>query len=118
MASNARIARDLQLIGDLLELQDANPFRVRAYRNAARTVEELNRPLKDMVDEGADLRELPGIGKDLAVQLAGAAHGEALDALRELREQIPPGLLDVVRVRPGSSGGEGTDHRAYRGALP
>jgi len=100
MASNARIARDLQLIGDLLELQDANPFRVRAYRNAARTVEELNRPLKDLVDEGADLRELPGIGKDLAVQLAGAARGEALDALQELREQIPPGLLDVVRV-PG-----------------
>jgi len=75
MASNARIARDLNTIADLLELQDANPFRVRAYRNAAKTIEDLERPARDLVAEGADLRELPGIGKDLATQIERKLRG-------------------------------------------
>jgi len=100
MASNARIARDLNTIADLLELQDANPFRVRAYRNAAKTIEDLERPARDLVAEGADLRELPGIGKDLATQIERKLRGEDMEPLLELQGQVPPGLLDVVRV-PG-----------------
>ena len=100
MASNARIAADLDEIADLLELQDANPFRVRAFRNGARTVRDLDRSVAAMVDAGADLRELPGIGKDLAAQIERKVRGEAMASLEELRAEVPRGLLDVLRV-PG-----------------
>lgn len=100
MASNARIAADLDEIADLLELQDANPFRVRAFRNGARTVRDLDRPVRAMVEAGEDLRELPGIGKDLAAQIERRVRGEEMDPLLQLRGEVPRGLLDVVRV-PG-----------------
>jgi DNA polymerase (family 10) len=99
MASNARIAADLDEIADLLELQDANPFRVRAYRGAARTVRDLERPVRAMVEAGEDLRELPGIGKDIAAQIERRVGGQPMAQLVELRGQVPPGLLDVVRVQ-------------------
>ena len=99
MASNARIAADLVEIADLLELQDANPFRVRAYRGAARTVRDLDRPVRAMVEAGEDLRQLPGIGKDIAAQIVRRVEGRPMEPLAELREEVPPGLLDVVRVQ-------------------
>ena len=100
MASNARIAADLDEIADLLELQDANPFRVRAYRNAARTVRDLERPVRTMVQAGEDLRELPGVGKDIAAQIGRRIEGETMEQLAELRGRVPSGLVEVVRV-PG-----------------
>src|SRR4026208_373765 len=63
---NADIARVLSDLADLLEIQDGNPFRGRAYRNASRTVDELTRPLRKTVAEGGDLTALPGIGKEMA----------------------------------------------------
>ncbi|HXH65153.1 MAG TPA: helix-hairpin-helix domain-containing protein, partial [Mariprofundaceae bacterium] len=66
---NEDIARAFDEIADLLEIEEANPFRVRAYRNAARSVRELGRELADMVAAGEDLSELPAIGKDLAAKI-------------------------------------------------
>ncbi|WP_223306870.1 helix-hairpin-helix domain-containing protein [Acidithiobacillus ferrivorans] len=63
---NPDIARIFDEIADLLEIEDANPFRVRAYRNAARLVQGLSNDVKTMVESGEDLTELPGIGDDLA----------------------------------------------------
>ena len=63
---NADIAAIFTQMADLLEIQGANPFRVRAYRNAARTVSDLPRPVSDMLTIGEDVRNLPGIGNDLA----------------------------------------------------
>ncbi|MEX2501326.1 MAG: helix-hairpin-helix domain-containing protein, partial [Trueperaceae bacterium] len=100
MASNARIAADLERIADLLELTDANPFRVRAYRNAARTVQDADRPLATLVEEGTDLRELPHVGKDIAAQIARKIEGQEMEPLTELAGEVPAGLLEVVRV-PG-----------------
>ncbi len=100
MASNARIAADLAKIADLLELTDANPFRVRAYRNAARTVQDAPRPLAERVRAGEDLRSLPGIGKEIAAQIVRKVGGGAMEPLEELAGEVPPGLLEVVRV-PG-----------------
>jgi len=100
MVANARIAADLDEIADLLELQDANPFRVRAYRNGARTVRDLGRPVAEMVAAGEDLRELPGIGTDLAAQIGRKVAGDELTPLIELRQAVPRGLLEVTRV-PG-----------------
>ena len=63
---NTDIASIFEEIADFLEIEGANPFRVRAYRNAARTVSGLGAELKDMVAAGEDLTKLPGIGKELA----------------------------------------------------
>ena len=63
--NNRQLADSFTLIADLLEIQGANPFRVRAYRNAARTIRALGRELGEMLAEGRDLTELSGIGKDL-----------------------------------------------------
>jgi len=97
---NADIAVMLNRIGDLLEVQNANPFRVRAYHNAARTVTSLTEPVAKMVERGDDLSELPAIGRDLADKLAEIVNTGHLELLDELEQQTPPGLLDLLKL-PG-----------------
>ena len=62
---NADIASIFDEIADLLEIQGANPFRVRAYRNAARTVAEFGRDLATLIRKGQALPKIPGVGDDL-----------------------------------------------------
>ncbi|MFI5244061.1 MAG: DNA polymerase/3'-5' exonuclease PolX [Gemmatimonadales bacterium] len=96
---NAEIARLLREMADVLELQDANPFRVRAYRNAARTVEELASPVAVMLDQdGAKLRELPGIGEDLAGKIAEISRTGELGALRKAARGVPAGARELMRL--------------------
>ena len=64
-AHNPDIAQALDDIADFLEIDEANPFRVRAYRNAARVVRGLGTEIATMVKQGRDLADLPGIGDDL-----------------------------------------------------
>ena len=64
---NADIAAVFSEMGDLLEIRGDNPFRIRAYRNAARTIADLGHELRDTVAKGEDLTAIPGIGKDLAL---------------------------------------------------
>lgn len=98
MASNGRIAGDLDQIADLLELQDANPFRVRAYRNAAKAVRDYDRPLRELLAAGGDVRSVKGIGKDIAVQVLARIESGTMPQLEELRSQLPSGLPAVTRV--------------------
>jgi len=58
---NADIATAFEQIADLLEIENANPFRVRAYRNAARQLQGMGVPVADMLAKGEDLTELPAI---------------------------------------------------------
>jgi DNA polymerase (family 10) len=98
---NADIAGVFNEIADLLELEDGNPFRIRAYRNAARTVETLVPSVEDLVHEGRPLFELPGIGKDLAGKIAEIVDGGGTCALREqLRGELPEGIGKLLHV-PG-----------------
>ncbi len=97
---NVEIARTLEDIADLLELQDANPFRIRAYRNAARTVEAHTTPLRKLVAEGADLTELQGIGKDIAGYIRELVETGKLALLDELGKEVPRSLIDLTRI-PG-----------------
>ena len=66
---NDFIAAQFELLADLLEIQGANSFRIRAYRNAARTISSTAESLSDMVAGSQDLTEFAGIGKDLAKQI-------------------------------------------------
>jgi len=98
---NPDIARLFDEVADLLEIQDANPFRVRAYRNAARTIRDFPESLADLVRAGTkDLTEIPGIGEDLAEKIAEIVATGELKLHRQLAAKLPAGLLDLLRI-PG-----------------
>ena len=97
---NADIAAVFEEIADLLEIQGANPFRVRAYRNAAREMESLGVPAAEMVAKGEDLTELPGIGEDLAAKIREIVETGTCKALEKLRRELPPTITELLKI-PG-----------------
>ena len=98
---NPDIARLFDEVADLLEIQDANPFRVRAYRNAARTIRDFPEPLTDLVRAGTkDLTDIAGIGDDLAEKITAIVTTGELPLQKELARKLPAGLLDLLRI-PG-----------------
>lgn len=97
---NADIASVFDEVADLLEMQGANVFRVRAYRNAARTLRDLSQDVAGMVSRGEDLTGLPGIGKDLAGKIQDiVAHGPDT-LLQEYRKGLPEGITELMQI-PG-----------------
>ena len=99
--TNAEIAAVFEQVADLLEFKDSNPFRVRAYRNAARTVRDLPESMAEIAaDPQRSLTEISGIGKDLAAKVATLVETGSLPMLEELLEEIPESVLAILRV-PG-----------------
>jgi len=97
---NAAVARIFRELADLLEIQGANPFRVRAYRNAARTIEELPEPVAELARAGPKrLAELPGVGTDLGGKIVEIVQTGTLAALAEVTRELPKGLVALMRVR-------------------
>ncbi|MCH7874730.1 MAG: DNA polymerase/3'-5' exonuclease PolX [Gemmatimonadetes bacterium] len=100
MMENTEIAKVLRDVGTLLEIDGANPFRVRAYENAARTVEPHAVPMRTMVESGAKLTDLPGIGKEMASHIQELVTTGALRVLQDLTREVPYTLVEMVRL-PG-----------------
>lgn len=97
---NQHIASLFEELADLLEIQGANAFRVRAYRNAARTLENLSESAADIVAlPGRSLTELDGIGQDLADKIKVIVQTGALPQLEELRAEVPPGVVQMLRIQ-------------------
>jgi DNA polymerase (family 10) len=98
---NIEIARTFDEVADLLEIQGANQFRVRAYRNAARTVGTLGTPIETMLEtDGEALQQLPGIGADLAGKITRLCRTGTLPLLSQLTHKLPEGLVAMLRI-PG-----------------
>ncbi|WJW76631.1 DNA polymerase/3'-5' exonuclease PolX [Thiohalobacter sp. IOR34] len=97
---NEDIARIFDQIADLLEIEGANPFRIRAYRNASRTLRELGQDVRLLREAGEDLTRLPGIGKDLAAKIAEIIETGRCRALEKLQKRLPPDLSELLRI-PG-----------------
>jgi DNA polymerase (family 10) len=97
---NSDIAAIFEEIADLLEIEEANPFRIRAYRAAARTLRGLPTEAAVMVREGADLTRLPGIGPDLAAKVAEIAETGTSAMLDKLHRSAPPALAEFLKI-PG-----------------
>jgi len=95
---NNDIAAVFDEIADFLEIEGENPFRIRAYRNAARTVRALGAELKEMVAENADLTELPGIGKELAAKIREILETGTAKTLIKLQARIPKTVLEILRL--------------------
>jgi len=96
---NAEIARLLSDVADLLEISAGNPFKVRAYRNAARTVADHPDPIAELVSGGEfDITELPGIGGGIAKEITALVETGTLPQRQQLVATLPPGLLDLLRI--------------------
>ena len=85
-------------MADLLDIEGANPFRVRAYRNAARTVSGLTRNVSDMIIENEDLTTLAGIGKDLAEKIREIVETGTLSQMEAVEKRIPSGLNKLLKL--------------------
>jgi DNA polymerase (family X) len=98
---NAEIARWFRELGDLLEIDGANPFRVRAYRTAARSIETSPESVETLArDAPGKLTEIPGIGEDLAGKIRELVATGRLAAHAKAARRIPRGLLELM-VIPG-----------------
>jgi DNA polymerase (family 10) len=98
---NIQIAKTFEEVADLLEIQGANPFRVRAYRNAARTIGTLGTPVEAILKKNSDaLEELPGIGADLAAKIATFCRTGRLPMLVQLTRKTPESLAAMLKI-PG-----------------
>jgi DNA polymerase (family X) len=94
---NLAIARILREISDLLEIKDDNPFKIRAYRNGADIV--ANHPHELSTLDEAGLREIPGIGKDLAARIREIGETGDTGYHRELIAEFPPTILDLLHLQ-------------------
>ena len=100
MPDNAELAAIFSEMADILDIQGANPFRIRAYRTAARTIEALGEQVTTIV--GADtaaLDRIPGIGKGLHDKIIEYCVRGSIREHEELRHSIPTGLLDLLRIQ-------------------
>ncbi len=94
---NLAIARVFAEIGDLLEIKNGNPFKIRAYRNAAETIAHLGTQVAEM--SASNRLTIPGIGKDLAAKLAELAETGTARYHQELLQEFPPTVLDLLRLQ-------------------
>src|SRR6267378_711461 len=94
-----RVAEILTEIGTLLELKGENPFKTRAYENAARTLESLTEPLEKLISENR-LSEIKGIGEGIQKKIAELVTTGKLAYYDELKASVPAGLVEMLQI-PG-----------------
>src|SRR5664279_4106129 len=94
-----QVAEILVSIGTLLELKGENPFKTRAYLNAARSLETSNESLGRLVAENR-LGEIKGIGEALQKKITELVQTGKLAYYEELKASVPPGLLEMLDI-PG-----------------
>ncbi|WP_090692659.1 DNA polymerase/3'-5' exonuclease PolX [Paraburkholderia phenazinium] len=97
---NADIAAIFTEIADRLEIEGGNPFRVRAYRNAARSIDELGCSVQTMIAKGEDLKCVPGIGADLDAKIREIVATGTCALLQRLRRTLPPAIVELLQI-PG-----------------
>lgn len=98
MPDRKAVVAILDEMGTLLELRGANPFKARAFANAARAVEGITRDLGDLVAKG-ELQTVKGIGASIAAIITELVTTGSAAEYRELREAVPAGLLDMLRIQ-------------------
>ena len=96
--TKAEIAAVLEEIGTLLELKGENPFKIRAYANAARSIEAWGGSLSDLQDEEA-LSKIPGIGKAIAAKIKELAATGSLKYVEDLRGEFPAAILELFSIQ-------------------
>ncbi len=98
MVTNSQIARLFRTYADMLEIKGENPFKVRAYRNAARVIENIGKPLEELVQEGFDLTKLPGIGSDLSGYIKEIVATGSFSKLEAIKQELPSSLIELLSI--------------------
>lgn len=93
----SQVSSMLETIGHILEIKGENPFKVRAYQNAARALEGVTADLHELVQQ-KKLGEIPGIGKALEEKIAQLLTTGKMDYFEELRREVPQGVLDMLSI--------------------
>ena len=96
---NFEVARQFEVMADVLELKGDNPFRIRAYRRAAQSLESLTEDVQVLASEGR-LEEIPGVGADLAGKIEEYLESGRIKDIAEAGKGIPPGVLELLHI-PG-----------------
>lgn len=97
--TNAEIAAALEELAVLYQLDGADPYRVLAYTNSARTIRQEGRSVEEMALEGK-VTDLPGVGKTLEEKIVALVETGEIPAAAGLKERIPDGLIEINRI-PG-----------------
>jgi DNA polymerase (family 10) len=95
---NKEYARILKEISILRQIRGDNHFKIRAYENGARAIENLADPLESLMDEG-DITQIEGIGKSLAKELESLRETGVSSVHQELLVELDPGLLDLMKIQ-------------------
>ena len=96
--TNEKIAESLERLADLMEFQGANAFRLRAYRNGARTIRDLPDSIASLLAARADLTQFDGVGKSVAQKCKELVETGKLQQLEDILQQVPKTVLDLLRV--------------------
>jgi len=96
--NNSYIADVIEEYADMLDLDGSNPFKIRAYRQAARKIRSITRELAEMVEKKEDLTQFSGIGEGIAEKIVEIASRGKLHQLEDLKNKIPSGLLEVLTL--------------------
>ncbi|MBA7503725.1 DNA polymerase/3'-5' exonuclease PolX [subsurface metagenome] len=97
---NTAIAKVFSDIADLLELKGENAFKIRAYQKAARAIEHYPKEIRIMLDEGEDLRSIPGVGEAIAKKTTELVTTEKLGYYENLKAEFPEGITNLLAI-PG-----------------
>src|SRR5512141_2798655 len=97
LIGNAEVAAALQEIGDILEIQGENRFRVLGYRRAAENIVNLDRDVRELWQAG-ELESIPGDGDALSLKSDELMRTGRLDYIEKLREKVPPGVVGLLAI--------------------
>lgn len=98
MSKNSEIAVIFEHISDMLSVLDENPFKIRAYRNAATNILELSEDIEDVAARD-ELTEIPGVGKDLAEKITAYIKTGKIKEYEKLKEKVPLELVELLGIQ-------------------
>ena len=96
--SNIEIADIFTHLAELLEIQGYNSFKIKAYKNAAKEIENLGTSISQMVEKGDDISKIPSIGNHIAKKIVEIVKTGKLSKLKKLQKKFPPHILDLLKV--------------------
>ncbi|MDH5365191.1 MAG: helix-hairpin-helix domain-containing protein, partial [Dehalococcoidia bacterium] len=97
---NTAIAKVFSDIADLLELKSENAFKIRAYQKAARAIEHYPKEIRIMLDDGENLRNIPGVGEAIAKKTTELVNTGKLGYYENLKAEFPEGITNLLAI-PG-----------------
>jgi len=95
--TNKEIARTFQFLGNIMELHDENPFKIRSYQNAYITLRKLDQPLSEMTD--AEIGKIKGVGKAIVGKIRELLDGGKMATLERYKADTPDGIQEMLGIK-------------------